>query len=538
MSRMAVGQIRRAGSLHGTEDAQLVASVSRGDMDAFAELYRRHAEHAWRVARRVTDDEDDARDAVADAFAKVLRMLRMETAPAHIHFRPYLLVAARHAAVDVLRRKARVSPTRDLETLDSPTGFDQASDRAVADEETRLVNQALSALPEREQLVLWLLEVEEKSLRTAAKALTLKPNHVAQIAMRARRRLRRSYVQAHLSNDVTGACRFTVEHLPAYLDEDLSQPTLVRIDEHLSGCSECEQRLEELRDLGLRMRRALLLPSLLGARSRKWWPRWGRSPARPRPTTHGPETVPADVAPAVATLPTGPPAPVTVANAFATVTGHIASPLGTAAPAVQHFVAAASATLLVLGLSALDGAPGPSAGPSPHRPPQGPVVAASEFESPGDLVVEQRPPDAIPGGPSEGAAVDSPNLDPPPPGSPPPVDPGRSGGVDPAHETPAGGDAPATAPAAPAPPADAGPGHSAGVDRAKETPAGSQAPAPAPGGEAAAAPARAGPGHATGLDRAQETPAGDHNLAPGGPAPPARAGPGHAQETPAGDHLP
>jgi RNA polymerase sigma factor (sigma-70 family) len=97
-----------------------------------------------------------------------------------------------------------VSPTRDLETLDSSTGFDQASERAAADEESRLVTQALAALPDRDQVVLWLLEVEDKSLRTAAKALGLKPNNVAQIAMRARRRLRREYVHAHLRNDVAG----------------------------------------------------------------------------------------------------------------------------------------------------------------------------------------------------------------------------------------------------------------------------------------------------------------------------------------------
>ena len=545
MSRAAVGQAGRVGSLDSADDAELVVSASHGEMDAYAELYRRHAEHAWRIARRVADDEDDARDAVAEAFAKVLRMLRGDTATARIHFRPYLVVATRHAAVDLLRRKARVSPTRDLETLDSPTGFDQASDRAAADEESRLITQALAALPDRDQVVLWLLEVEDKSLRTAAKALALKPNNVAQIAMRARRRLRREYVHAHLRNDVAGTCRFTVEHLPAHLDRELAGHNLVRLEEHLHRCADCQQRLEELKDLGLRLRRALLVPSLLGARASGWWPGWLPNPFRAR-GADALDTVPADAAPAVAELSTAAPGLARGGSTLATVAGHVTQPLAAAAPAVQHFVAAASTAVLVLGLSALDGDSGREPGPNAHPPRQGPLVAASTFESPADVTAGQPAAGGLPGASGQGAASDPPTPEPSPGGAPPvespaTADSGRPAVGGPATETRGGGDAPA---AAATPAAGAGPGTAAGPERATQAPGGAQPAATPATGKGPGPPAHAGPGHATGLDRAHETPAGENRSGGGPPGPPAHAGPGHptgldrAKETRAVGHLP
>ncbi|MFP5318215.1 MAG: hypothetical protein ACLGI2_07960, partial [Acidimicrobiia bacterium] len=53
---------------HQATDASLATRAGAGDLAAFAELYRRHVDAAWRVALAVTTNPDDAADAVSDAF--------------------------------------------------------------------------------------------------------------------------------------------------------------------------------------------------------------------------------------------------------------------------------------------------------------------------------------------------------------------------------------------------------------------------------------------------------------------------------------
>ena len=94
----------RAGDLHIPTDNELAGRATCGDVGAFDELYRRHAEAAWRVARAVTTDPHDAADAVADAFVQIFQALPLGRLDPGVPFRPYLLAATRNAAIDALRR--------------------------------------------------------------------------------------------------------------------------------------------------------------------------------------------------------------------------------------------------------------------------------------------------------------------------------------------------------------------------------------------------------------------------------------------------
>ncbi len=418
-------------------DTELVADAIGGDMSAFAELYRRHAGRALSVARTVSDNEEDARDAVAEAFTKVLRSLRRGDRRGEMDFRPYLLVATRHAAVDIARRRARVAPTRDLEALDSPSAFDQTGARAVANEDGRLITRALARLSEREQRLLWLLDVEDKSLRTAAAVLGVKPNHAAQIAMRARQRLRKAYVRACLPNTPTPACALTVERLPGYIDRGLSGNAVKKVDEHLGTCARCRQRLDDLGDLGLTLRRALVFPALIGSRISKWWPRHGRGRvgARSFADAVGPMSAPA--ASSSGGMSSSPFGLVPGGNAFASLATEIAHAVAAAAPAVQHFVAAASATVLVVGLSGLGGG---------ADPPRGTSVEQQRSQ-------EMRIDSAVAGGlgastfgPASSTALPSETSNDGPPGGSPAANPSTGGLGPPAHAGPpdATGPAPPT----------------------------------------------------------------------------------------------
>jgi RNA polymerase sigma factor (sigma-70 family) len=228
-------------------------------MQAFGELYRRHAEAAWRVALAVTGNRDDASDAVAEAFSRVLRAIPARRLEQAGRFRPYLLSATRNAGVDILRRKGRL-------TLSDPTiGPEPAAptpgpwEELEAGEDAGMVGTAFRSLPERWRSVLWLTEVEGIPAREAGELLGLSANGVAQLAVRARAGLRQRYLQAHLRADaISEGCRPAVSLLGAYVAGALSTRETARVARHLAACSACRARVAELEDLGPALRRILI----------------------------------------------------------------------------------------------------------------------------------------------------------------------------------------------------------------------------------------------------------------------------------------
>jgi RNA polymerase sigma factor (sigma-70 family) len=233
-------------------------------MEAFGELYRRHAEAAWRVAIAVTGNRHDASDAVAEAFSRVLRAIPARRLEQTGRFRPYLLSATRNAGVDILRRKGRL-------TLTDPTNGPEPAapapgpwEELEAGEDAGMVGTAFRSLPERWRSVLWLTEVEGMPAREVGELLGLSANGVAQLAVRARAGLRQRYLQAHLRADtISEGCRPAVSLLGAYVAGALSARETARVDGHLAACSSCRARVAELEELGPALRR-ILIPLPIG----------------------------------------------------------------------------------------------------------------------------------------------------------------------------------------------------------------------------------------------------------------------------------
>ncbi|MCA1672750.1 MAG: sigma-70 family RNA polymerase sigma factor, partial [Actinobacteria bacterium] len=252
----------KAGSREARSDEALVAAAAEGEAAAFEELYRRHHVVATRVANRVTRNRDDAGDAASEAFTRVFAVVSSGGLRNRSSFRSYLLTTARRIAIDKVHQRDRVRPTDQIESFDGVSAGPGPAEEFLRSENERLVIEAFKHLPRRSQSVLWLVDVERVPAQEAAEALGLTPNNVAQIAVRARRRLRHSYVRAHLAAADDVRCRFTVEHMGSYLDGGLRPASVDKVDAHLSECERCRNRLDQLRDAGLTIRRALL-PVLL-----------------------------------------------------------------------------------------------------------------------------------------------------------------------------------------------------------------------------------------------------------------------------------
>ena len=253
-------------------DNVLVHRAAEGDSRCFEELYRRHAPAAWRVAYAVAGNPDDAADAVSDAFTRVFQVLPEGRPQAAEAFRPYLLAATRNAALDGLRRQGRLTPTATVEQLDRPTGRDATTDQVLDSVDSNLVAVAFRSLPERWRSVLWLTEVEGIPAREAAPMLGVSANGLAQLAVRARAGLRQRFLQAHLRAPVARACQFPVDKLGAYIAGGLSPRETAKVDQHLAGCADCRQQVEELEDLGSLLRRVVTpVPLALAAVSLSKW---------------------------------------------------------------------------------------------------------------------------------------------------------------------------------------------------------------------------------------------------------------------------
>ena len=229
----------------GVPDADLAAAVRSGDLEAYGELYRRHVGAARTQARQLAGPGPEADDLVAEAFARVLDMLRAGGGP-QAAFRAYLLATLRNTLRDRARRDRRLEWSDDMARHDPGVPWE---DTAVAALEAALAARAFRRLPERWQRVLWLTEVEQAPPTRVAALLGLSPNGVAALAYRAREGLRRAYLQEHLAAGAGRAHAPTVERLGAWARGGLTPRLRTRVDAHLAACPDCRARARELADL-------------------------------------------------------------------------------------------------------------------------------------------------------------------------------------------------------------------------------------------------------------------------------------------------
>jgi RNA polymerase sigma factor (sigma-70 family) len=240
-------------------DAELIAAVRGGDTEAYGVLYERHLHAAKRAASCLSNTAAEREDLVADAFTRVLRVLRDGRGP-NEEFRAYLLVTMRNAAISTTRG-ASVSLYADVpETYLPNPGGDPVELRWNAS----TAATAFASLPERWRTVLWHTEVEEESPADIAPLLGMSANGVAALAYRAREGLRQAYLRAHL-RDVDGReCQATVSKLAGWVRRSVPVPLGRKISRHLAVCADCQARAETLTRVNEELR-ASVAPVLLGA---------------------------------------------------------------------------------------------------------------------------------------------------------------------------------------------------------------------------------------------------------------------------------
>src|SRR5690606_8862792 len=140
---------------------------------------------------------------------------------------------------------------------------------AARDEEAddrRLVLQAFQALPERWQLALWRVEVDELSYAEVGDQLGLKATAVGMLVLRARTALREAWLIAHLSlREVSTECRAAREKLARYSLNRLPERSAQRVKQHLDVCENCRQGHRDLQGFALKVAGLLLIAGTAGS---------------------------------------------------------------------------------------------------------------------------------------------------------------------------------------------------------------------------------------------------------------------------------
>lgn len=247
-------------ALSQVPDAELIAAVRAGDGSAFGVLYERHLVAAKRAATCLANTPAEREDLVAEAFTRVLRILREGRGPDE-EFRPYLLVTLRNTAIHATTRGAPVSLYADVpEAAPAAAADDPVLDRWHAS----VAAGAFASLPERWRVVLWHTEVENESPATVAPLLGMRPNSVAALAHRAREGLRQAYLRMHVPEPPRAECRPTVSKLAGYVRHSIPLPLSRKIGKHLNTCADCRARADALRRVNDELR-GLVGPAVLGA---------------------------------------------------------------------------------------------------------------------------------------------------------------------------------------------------------------------------------------------------------------------------------
>lgn len=135
-------------------DRLLMDAVDAGRPDAFAQLYDRYCDRAYRLAFSVCRDDGCAQDAVQEAFLSVWKS-RASYRPHRGTVAAWLLTVVRYRAIDLTRRNARHEVCRtggDL--LELRPGPQDTTEAVIGRDNARSLRASLAQLPEVQQEVI------------------------------------------------------------------------------------------------------------------------------------------------------------------------------------------------------------------------------------------------------------------------------------------------------------------------------------------------------------------------------------------------
>ena len=180
------------------EDRQLIQSARSGDEKAFEKLLKKYRNLVYSVMVRMVRNPQEAEDLTQEAFIKAFGAL--QSFNEEYAFSTWLMKIASNNCIDFLRKKKLRT-----QSIDEPVKYKDESlqfelpDREptperkmLNTERSRMINDAIEALPRRYREVIILRHKEEKSYEEIAELLQLPLGTVKARIFRAREMLNKS----------------------------------------------------------------------------------------------------------------------------------------------------------------------------------------------------------------------------------------------------------------------------------------------------------------------------------------------------------
>jgi len=179
------------------DEAALVARAKEGDTDAFTELVTHYDRRIFRMAKQITQNDDDAEDVLQETFLKAYSHL--DSFQGNSKFYTWLVRIAVNEALMKLRKRRsdRTVPLDDpIDTGDDEVPreiavWDENPEETYSREElANILDEAIQGLKPAYRTVFVLRDIEELSIEETAEALKLSISAVKSRLLRARLQLR------------------------------------------------------------------------------------------------------------------------------------------------------------------------------------------------------------------------------------------------------------------------------------------------------------------------------------------------------------
>jgi RNA polymerase sigma-70 factor (ECF subfamily) len=170
---------------------ELVARIRQGDAEAEALLYEKFSARVYFTALSETHSKEDAEDARAETFLRVIQALRQDKLRSADSLPSFIVGITLNVIRELVRQKYRADS---LEDYEDDIARDDSLESAFLDAEMgRALEEAARQLKPREQQLLQMCYYEELSKEEIAHKLGIKEERVRLVKSRALQQLRKIY---------------------------------------------------------------------------------------------------------------------------------------------------------------------------------------------------------------------------------------------------------------------------------------------------------------------------------------------------------
>jgi RNA polymerase sigma-70 factor (ECF subfamily) len=178
-------------------DLAFVTKARAGDADAYRVLVERHSRSLFRLAFRMTGNEQDAEDVVQESFLRAYRQLAKFDERAS--FGTWLYRIAVNASLDLVRSRKRrneqlapVDPEMDDPVLSLPSHVPAPDRMAMSGQVRDRVSEAMNELSASERTAFVLRHFEGMCIEDVSRVLGCQPGAAKHSVFRAVQKLRRA----------------------------------------------------------------------------------------------------------------------------------------------------------------------------------------------------------------------------------------------------------------------------------------------------------------------------------------------------------